>query len=408
MLNPRINCKEILFYLIGILVFILSGSVMISTKDSGFVFHSFSLILIILVFVCITTKLKFIKIYQIFIPISIFTIWYLTINMLNYPVTIKGLVLRIIWFLLFFWFCIQSKHDVSKFLKVIYNLIFIISVISLIMFIFINILHLRIPFRNIGMGNNPEFYKSYFGIFYTSETYHKNILGISFYRLQSLFWEPGIFAIYLNIAIFYYTFYIKNGKVYQLLIFLTCMALTLSTTGICLVCILTAICFVKNFKICKKGKIILAIPVSISAILIGMFVWIEKMQRTNIVDGSYYLRRNDLMTGLKLMLKKPVLGFGYKNNDVFMLASRAERGNSNGLVTWGYTMGILGLLLVLIPFIYTIIKIDKEKKLEEIVFFVLFIMFNMTEPLLISPLMLFLIAFEYSKCFLISHSKGEK
>lgn len=406
MLRFTISYKNILFYLIGILIFILTGSVIMSTNDNNFTFHLFAIFLAFLVFICISEQLRFIKIYKVLIPISVFIIWYLMINILNYPITIKGLVLRIIWFMLFFWFCIQSENDRNNFFKVIYNLIFVISVISLIMFICINILHIQIPYTSITVEKETEFYRSYFGIFYTARTYYKTIMGISFYRLQSFFWEPGIFAIYLNIAIFYYTFYIRNGKIYQLIIFLICMVLTLSTTGICLVCGLITICFVKNFNISKKGKIILAVPVSIITLIIGVFVWIEKMQRSNVINGSYYLRKNDLLIGLQLMFKKPILGFGYKNNDVFISTQILGRGNSNGLITWGYTMGILGLSLVLFPFIYTIINTNKKNKLEEIVFFILFVVFNMTEPLMVMPLMIFLLALEYSKCFSITHSKG--
>ena len=110
-----------------------------------------------------------------------------------------------------------------------------------------------------------------------------------------------------------------------------------------------------------------------------------------------YLRRLDLLNGLSLIAMRPIFGWGYKREGIFEALQNLGRGNSNGLITLGYNLGVIGLLLALIPFILCIIKSRKSERIKETVFSVLFILTNMTEPLIYAPFMIFLIVYEYQK-----------
>ena len=83
----------------------------------------------------------------------------------------------------------------------------------------------------------------------------------------------------------------------------------------------------------------------------------------------------------------------------------SEQGNSNGIIIWGFTMGLVGLAFILVPFIYVICASSRKNRKMEILYFALYVLFNMTDPLLMSPLMLFFLAFEYCKAIQLNRSR---
>ncbi len=406
-MNKKARFRSIIEYGILLLMIVLTGSARVSTEDSSVLFHFLAILLVLLLSLDVTNYLKSFPKSQKVILLGIVLVLYYIISVLNYSNTFKGLFLRFLWFFLIF--CMMSRHfnDAKNIFNKLYNIIFAITLTSIVFFIGINFLHIEPPFRYIEHNGFSQFYKEYFYIFCTSMYYHKsNTFGLSFYRLQSFFWEPGILAIYLNIALAYLTLYREKKSVIQFICFLFCMLFTLSTTGICIASFFTACYIVKNSKIIKNQKALIAIPIFAVASIAGILVWIEKMIRTNVENGSYYIRIRDLIIGAKLIFEKPLLGFGYKHYDRFLELS--DQGNSNGIITWGFTMGIIGLVFVFFPFIYVLINTTRKERYSEMVYFGLYVVCNMTEPLLMTPLMLFFLAYEYCKAFNISKIRRKK
>ena len=106
------------------------------------------------------------------------------------------------------------------------------------------------------------------------------------------------------------------------------------------------------------------------------------------------------MLGIQLLLKNPIFGVGYRNDSVFTEFQGFGRGNSNGFITWCYTMGFLGIALLLIPFLINITRQkNKKERIYEFVFMMLFIALNSTEPLILTPLMWFVVSMEYAQAF---------
>lgn len=398
MLKIKFRIKDIIEYLTILFMIVLTGSARVSVADSGALFHALSLILLILLIVDITDCFCKIPQKSVYLFAGLILATYYLISVLNYSETWKGLLLRVVWFFFIFIFTIKHRNTPKQIWDKLYIWIYIITLIAIVFFVAINFLNIQLPFEYIEHENIKTYYRSFFNVFCTADRYHRsNVFGISFYRLQSFFWEPGIFAIYLNIALAYLTFYREKKSIFQLACFVFCMIFTLSTTGIIIAGFLVAIYIIKNFKVIKNQKILIAIPLFITAGLAGIAVWIEKMTRTNVENGSFYIRMNDLIIGLGLILEKPILGFGYKSYDRFLMLS--DQGNSNGIVIWGFTMGLVGLFFVFAPFIYVMVKAPKRDRKLEVLYFILYVLFNMTEPLLMSPLMLFFLAFEYCKAF---------
>ena len=388
---------DLVEYITVILMVILTGSARLSVEEgsSAPAFHMFSLVLIAFLVINITKNFRVLPRRSSLVIIFIAAVFYFGISILNYSETYKGLLLRIVWFVLIYGMCIESKEKRFRLLKKLYNVIVVIALVAIVFFVIVNFMNVRLPFEYIEHEGIKTYYKEYFHIFCTADRYHRtNVFGLSFFRLQSFFWEPGIFAIYLSLAMFYYVFYDENRKWWKILLLTVCMIFTISTTGIIIAAMLISINIVKYAKVKKRQKILVALPISLVSIVTMALVWIEKMTRTNIENGSYYIRMNDLKLGLKVITERPIIGFGYKNYEHFLLLS--EQGNSNGIIIWGFTMGLVGLALLFIPFVYVLIN-DKQNRFIEGVYFLLYVLFNMTEPLLTSPVMLFLLIREYCR-----------
>lgn len=383
---------------------ILTGATRVSVVGGERLFNILSILLIVLLLLDITNFFKTISISAECGVMAIMVVIYYLVCILNYSSTRVGLFLRFLWFIMIFFVVSKHYNNIKGLFEKLYNVIFAITLTAIAFFVAINFLNINLPFRYIEHNDYSQFYKEYFYIFCTSMYYRRtNVLGLSFFRLQSFFWEPGIFAIYLNIALAYLTFYKEKKSYFQFLCFLFCMVFTLSTTGICIAVFFAAVFIIQNNKIMKKQRVLWAFPMLLIATITGGLVWIEKMIRTNVEHGSYYIRMRDLLIGIQLMFEKPILGFGYKNYDRFLQLS--DQGNSNGLVTWGFTMGLVGIALILFPFIYVIFSSSRENRFKEIIFFVLYVIFNMTEPLLMNPMMLFFLAYEYCKAFKLYWSR---
>lgn len=402
-IKVKINIKALLEYLICFLMIYLSGSAAISTNEDASIFRILS---ISLIGFCLAYDLVYIKSIK-SIKCAIFVlccgILYLIIECLIYRETILGLVLRLLFVVVFVMVLCSDRVDVERFFQCVYRIVISIAVITLIMFLGVNIFKINIPYEYVANGTDPTFYRSYLGFFYTAGTYLRDfpLTEISIYRLQSFFWEPGVYAVYLVYALFYFVYVEKNKSKFHIAVLLLSIALTFSTTGICIGIALFSIYWFDNIRINKLSKIFMFIPIVLVVAVAIMIVWTTKRVESSHVTGSYYLRRQDLIEGLRLMLQKPLLGWGYKNYYVFEIAQNLGRGCSNGLVTLGYTMGIVGLGIVLFPFFSSVYLSVKRIRLRELVFLIVFVLTNMTEPLILMPFMIFLVVYQYRKCVLL-------
>ena len=123
MLKIKIKMKDIIEYFIIIFMIILTGSARVSTADSGALFHSLSLILIILLALDITEGFKKIPGKTILTLAGIIIIAYYLISIVNYFETWKGLFLRFFWFFFIFAFTIKHHDNPRKIWDKLYNLI---------------------------------------------------------------------------------------------------------------------------------------------------------------------------------------------------------------------------------------------------------------------------------------------
>lgn len=287
----------------------------------------------------------------------------------------------------------MTRHKISID-KILYNLILSIIVITLILYTLIEVLHLDIPYQLI-RNNGSYYYKDYFHTFYS---YHKGFLP----RLSGLFWEPGMYAVYLNLALFYYIYnHDVKKKKWQLIVILISVLLAQSAAGYCVTVLLLALTFTKTEYFNRYDKQLLVIIAGIVTIVVIIAIIIDKRETnsTNLNAYSFGLRVNDILSGLKIFVKHPVIGIGFGNDEMFRNLNSLGRGSSNGLVSWLYMTGIVGAVFVLFPFIVNIKNKSLNIENKQTVWLIIIIIFNMCEPIYELPLMPYFLAFEYYKYF---------
>lgn len=381
--------------LISLVILELSGSVTCSVVNENDISKKLSFLLVCLLIPLVARSLSYrINIYRTLIS-AICVCVYISISMVIYPdsESIQALIIRALWYVLFFSAVLYMNKIQIRFLEYIYKATVIISFFSLFMFVAIEILGIGLPYRTAGNVYTP--YHVYFGGFsiYTGHPY--NLFGFNIYRLSGIFWEPGIYQIFLNIALYYLFFYcLKRNKIVLVSLVIN-LFLTFSTTGYCIFVVMATLWVSRNRVFSRYKQIMLIIGAAIAFALV-YFILLDK--KTGSYSGSYELRVNDLMIGLQLFTEDNLFfGIGYNNTSIFGTAQGLDRGNSNGLITWLYTMGLVGLGVVLFPYIRNMIyESNKTERMNKIVFFGMFILFNMSEPIYFAPIMWLFVAQEYA------------
>lgn len=309
----------------------------------------------------------------------------------------QHLFFRWAWFAFYYIVALKLYSKSADILKYIYNIIKWLTIVALVIWVSTTILKLNIPYGT--MKAESLTYYNYFQVYYVANIYRIQLWGLDTYRIQSLFWEPGVYAIFLNIALFYNVFHKKgHGKLLELLIFFITLILTFSTTGIIFGIGLISI-YLLQTELFKKIKGLVAVPILGIAACIMFQVWMEKRATSNYKMMSYGLRVSDLLVGLRLWVDNPIIGVGYNNTTVFSMLQGYGRGNSNGLITWVYTMGLVGVIAVFYPFIANVSVARRANSgvFRQFVLLGLFVYANLTEPLQHAPLMVAMVAFQYAE-----------
>jgi hypothetical protein len=212
---------------------------------------------------------------------------------------------------------------------------------------FINWLAATFFFQFFSKAENIAFHR--WLIFFAKDDKY---LGI--YRSQGLFWEPGIYQIFLNIALHFFLFYAKK-PLWAALTFAG-LVLTLSTTGVAIAAVQLAVfLFTQKQKATTKAlKILLAAPFFVVYLAFSQTIVQDKV--TGDRSGSYLARSFDTQTGLMVTAQNPLgIGFNpetyqeYARNNTFRIDVdlNTDRGQTNGLLILAYSTGIPWAIVIL-------------------------------------------------------------
>ena len=216
-------------------------------------------------------------------------------------------------FLLLFAILYINKYPLAEFSIIFTNVILIVCIFSLIGYI-IMILNngiLPTPFITINTYDRG-FYNLGFAI---SPNYTRQIRNWSFFR------EPGVFQIYVIIALFFHLTYTNKFSILKILIYIVTVFTTLSTTGYIALIGIFAIIILRNNTFTKKKKMLLicliVIIISYIAIYTNLLSFDVNYQRQSVLGKFYDLQRGTTISrigsfygNIQLFLKSPLFGIG--------------------------------------------------------------------------------------------------
>lgn len=281
-------------------------------------------------------------------------------GLLNFD--ISGGYIYQIW-LFFLGFLIVNYYSYKKFIDIYLQLIYLLSFISLIIFIVATI---SLPFFEIF----PVQYNS------AGATMYNLLVAVvfadgSYVRNTSIFREPGVFMIYLNIAIILELFFKTEINKKKLFVFILAIFSTLSTAAFISVgTIFIAFLFTKTKnKTSIKNKrfiiilLLIALVIVVSSGQIYSMVF-DKVGKDNIGDGSSLARGVSVLANFNIFLDNFLYGVGIKNYPVLfskytldLIGISMGVGNNTNTITtvlavYGFLFGIL--------FIYMLVSFAKK------------------------------------------------
>lgn len=244
-------------------------------------------------------------------------------------------------------FC--NIFTMDEFKHYFHRAIFAISVISLIAFVVI----MNINYRQylIYMNDLPMF-----GIF--------NCKAIPTGRNSSVFWEPGAYQIFINLALLFH-FEEKNFSKeslfsFETLVLVVSLVTTFSTSGYFAFAVVMAFYIVKNWNNMEtRTKILTLIP---TLILIGAVVYIilssnAVVDKFQVRNTSYIRRQADLYNSIEALKASPLHGYGIGTNSFYyMIENHNLFSNSIGVFASSLNLGIIYVALFLAGLLYRGLK----------------------------------------------------
>lgn len=278
---------------------------------------------------------------------------------------------------------------VGVFFKWVYfDLIFFIALVSLIGF-FINNIGYNIPAIVFEESNTKLIDNSLRSIL----IFNQKGDGL---RNSGMFWEPGAFACYINVAFILFLGNIKDLlrlQRFKFIVIVIALLTTFSTTGY-IVFFLLLICTIfiessSNFKV-------FVVPLTLGLAITGYYFFEkteflgekirDQFEKSQNLDGEFSNTRfGALMFDLYYIEKNPLFGNGYHVKTRFAdhpwLQEEESLGHGNGFSNFLASMGIFTMFI----YLYYLVKFNERNKWLVLLFILLLLQ---GEPLLNYPLFL--------------------
>lgn len=323
--------KNVYIYIVLLLIFYTSGSIY------NFVFYEhnilFKTILILLISFCILyLGKKEVQSLLLYLGIAALAFLWTLCGNGNLRFFFTSFV-RITFVFIFAVYCQKIQIEL---LEYIYKLIVVMAVIYLLAWILFDLGPLQrfgkamLVSIEVAEGEKREWrYTGFFNIYFRWKNMRR-LAGLEYNASNGFFWEPGLYQIYLNFALWYGLFLRKKVNYSITVILIFAVFSTTSTTGI-----FTLLIILGGFLYANRSflaKLLLLIPMGL--FLVGMIenVWSEKVQYGTANVSS---RFEDSFFLLEKWAQHPVFGYGMGN-----------AGGFNGLLIFCTDFGLLGLIFI--------------------------------------------------------------
>ncbi|UOW67241.1 O-antigen ligase family protein [Paraclostridium bifermentans] len=286
-------------------------------------------------------------------------------------------------------YMISISIQYKEFIKIYVKIMYILCIISLIAY-FISLISLDL-FSIFPIQENSAGTKVYNMIF--------TVLHISDYikRNFGLFWEPGAFQTFINLALFFemFTAKVPNSKVVTILIIT--IITTISTTGY-IATLLICIAYIsskkkKNLEIKKSNKkiirniilllvvsffVFMALPNTYKYQLTGKIMTIFSNTSSNSIDDSTMVRIDAVKYPFEAFINSYLFGVGYDN--FYELAkNKCSNMVTATIINWFSIFGLFWGVICSYMFCMTPIKMINSNYIVKILVCVSFMLIIFTE-----------------------------
>ena len=227
-------------------------------------------------------------------------------------------------------------------------------------------------------------YASYYGNAYLY-VYRYPYYRTNFLRNNSIFWEPGAYQAFLNLAIIFELKHEKPNS-FRMAIFIVSLITTFSTTGYITFLLITLKSFFEKSNNSKKTFLILLITL-IFILTIFNEVMINKLSTNNL---SFSRRILDAKIDLKIFSENPLLGVGYNNYSKLFIDNLkysifSGTSSSNSITNTLAVFGLVFTFLIFYLYIRFILFFENNIFSRLFLFLILLSIFS-TENFMVSSL----------------------
>jgi len=215
------------------------------------------------------------------------------------------------------------------------------------------------------------------------------------YKNCGIFWEHGMYQIYLNLMIIFFLYSLEGKRIRKYIIaYLVILVLTTSSTTGYLLCPILIVLYLFSRKEISI-KYLLPIVVALIAVVYSLPLIVSNVSDKLSRGNSYLYRMNDLSLGFKVFLEKPIIGHGIVNeaySNAFLRVNNTIRGNSNGLINILINFGLIGIAIYTIYLKRFIVYINNALGNGSVLVLVMWMIASiMTEPIAVHPFVFLMI-----------------
>lgn len=303
-------------------------------------------------------------------------------------------------------YLVVKTMSFEEFAKKFEQLFFVLALISTICTI---IAEVRLSIFSIF----PVFYNSVNTSFYNLGVYLVPT-SISLLRNYGVFREPGVYQMFLVMALLFHLYY-DDLKVSHVLVYIIAIVLTFSTTGYLALVVLLILFFIKKSNFLKENRKKILIFFLITIGIIYLFTQTDLLSSSGMIFDKFsntkrtttIARTSSIFVNLKIWEKNPLFGAGLVGIDrmfpqlTYLLYGKAITHNTNTLLCELATYGVFYTFILVNGYI-KLSNLFTNNKIERILILLIIFILSCGEKLTFSPIIYILlfygILFNKIKC----------
>ena len=337
-----LNVSETRKYLLLLWILIASGVWTVSVPASLTVLINFALAVSMLIILCQRGVLRKA------VLLAVFTMLLLCTFLLNFDFQSWMSYVFIICFCIMGMYISSFWHE-GEFLNKYTNIITIISVVSLVMYIFRNFLASHQAGFPVVEGQEVS-YTNFYIYLYCRELPNRNC---------AIFWEPGAFAVFIGVAMYTTLITNKKNKILKLIVYIVALFTTQSTLAYTIILFAVLMYLVqRNNNASVFQKVLIGILMTSIVLLVmdefDVFQNIQEKLFTGIETNASSRARNIAqLIDLSVISKSPIIGVGFNEyfNQVRVIGTLFGQNWTMAANTFTFMGAIFGIPYTLVTVI---------------------------------------------------------